>query len=100
MSSQADLAASTGNRRVDAILDLARRTDHHVQPAPHVPGCWMVHGDTDRYLLVYAGSNDRALVQMVSGPGGSMDRITQAKAKDMLSWRLLFTETARRAAGL
>lgn len=84
--------ASTGNRRVDALLECASRHGLFVDESEHVERCWTIRGNNERSLTVYGEPNHAATV-MGDLPGErDWIEVTQRHARFMMANGLLWSE--------
>lgn len=90
-------ATKTGNRRVDSLLDCARKHGLAVEPSEHAARCWTIRGDNGRSLTVYGESNHRAVV-MGDLPGErDWIEVTQRHAKILMATGALLLASTRRS---
>ncbi|SIH23710.1 Uncharacterised protein [Mycobacteroides abscessus subsp. abscessus] len=88
---------STGNRRVDALLECAVRHGLTVDKSQHVERCWTIHGDNGHSLTVYDARNDTARVTRDLPGQQNMIKVPQRHARYLMATGALLLEDTRRA---
>lgn len=84
---------STGNNRVDSLLECARKNSLTVKESEWVENCWTIQGNNGHSLTVYGGPNHTATV-MGDLPGQrDWVEVTQRDAKFKMANGTFFLET-------